>query len=91
MEKVFRTSLVDQISIQLDKEGLNGLDVKEELVLISDQLVQLDKQMVSSTESLGQKIDDSKEYLVLHGRSFSTVGWAPPTTPLWWAVPTLQG
>ena len=59
MEKVFRTSLVDQISIQLDKEGLNGLDVKEELVLISDQLVQLDKQIVSSNDLLGQKIDES--------------------------------
>ena len=63
MEKVFRTTLVDQISIKLDKEGLDGLDVKEELVLISDQIVQLHRQVISSSESLGQKVVDGNELL----------------------------
>jgi len=63
MEKVFRTTLVDQISIKLDKEGLDGLDVKEELVLISDQIVQLNRQVISSSESLGQKVVEGNELL----------------------------
>jgi DNA anti-recombination protein RmuC len=63
MEKYFRKSLVDQVSIKLDKEGLDGLELKEEMVLISDQLSQLHQDMIDSNESLGQKIDESKEHL----------------------------
>ncbi|MBI1927627.1 hypothetical protein HYR99_25720 [Candidatus Poribacteria bacterium] len=47
----------------MDKEGLDGIDVKEALVLISDQIVQLDRQVISSSESLGQKVVEGNELL----------------------------
>jgi DNA anti-recombination protein RmuC len=37
--------------------------LKEEIVLISDQLSQLHQDLMDSNESLGQKIDESKEHL----------------------------